>query len=161
MSRKHKKVFTTLNCIEHFLILASTITGCILFSAFASLLGISIGITSSAIGLKMCAIAAGIKNSKSIIKRKEKKHDKILFSVKSKLNKIEVLISKSLIDSNFSHDEFALINNVLKEYDEMKEEAKNIKIQLSFGKDFILFIKQGYHIVFSVEKIQKVKIQKL
>ena len=33
---------------------------------------------------------------------------------KSKLNSIEVLISKKLIDSNISHDEFVLINNVLK-----------------------------------------------
>ena len=34
MSRKHKKVCTTLNCMEHFLILASTITGCISISSF-------------------------------------------------------------------------------------------------------------------------------
>ena len=33
-------------------------------SAFASLLGIPIGITSSEIGLKICAITAGIKNNK-------------------------------------------------------------------------------------------------
>ena len=59
--KKHKKVCTTLNYIEHFLILASTITGCILISAFASLLGIPVGITSSAIGLKICAITAQIK----------------------------------------------------------------------------------------------------
>ena len=42
MSRKHKKVCTTLNYIEHFLILAFTITGCISISGFASLLGIPI-----------------------------------------------------------------------------------------------------------------------
>ena len=52
MSNKYKKVCTTLNYIEHFLILASAITGCILISAFVSLLGIPIGITSSAIALK-------------------------------------------------------------------------------------------------------------
>ena len=46
---------------------------------------------------------------------------------KTKLNSIEVLISKALIDSNSSHDEFVLINNVLKEYDHMKEEIKNLK----------------------------------
>ena len=40
MSRKHKKVCTTLNYIEHFFILASTVTGCISISAFASLLSI-------------------------------------------------------------------------------------------------------------------------
>ena len=118
MSKKHKKVCTTLNYIEHFLILASTITGCISISAFALLLGIPIGNMSSAIGLKICEIAAGIKKYESIIKKK--KHDKIVLLAKSKLNSIEVLVS-----SNISHDEFVLIDNVLKEYDEMREEIKN------------------------------------
>ena len=80
---------------------------------------------SSAIGLKICAIAAGIKKYKSIIKKKKKKHDKIVLLAKSKLNSIEVLIFTALIDSVISHDEPVLINNVLKEYNEMKEEIKN------------------------------------
>ena len=104
MSKKHKKVCTTLNYIEHFLILASTITGCISISAFASLLGIPIGNMSSAIGLKICEIAAGIKKYESIIKKK--KHDKIVLLAKSKSNSTKVSISKALIDSKNSHDEF-------------------------------------------------------
>ena len=56
--------------------LASTITGCISISDFASLIDILIGITSSAIGLEICAITAGIKKCKSIIKKKKKKHGK-------------------------------------------------------------------------------------
>ena len=71
ISNKHKKVYTTLNYIEHFHFLASTVTeciGCISISAFASLIGISIGITSSEMGLKICAITAGIKKYKSVIK---------------------------------------------------------------------------------------------
>ena len=79
MRRKHKKVCTTLNYIEHFLIIASAITGCISISAFASLPGIPIGVTSSAMGLKICAIAAGIEKYKSIIKKKKKNHDKKYF----------------------------------------------------------------------------------
>ena len=98
MSEKHKKVCTTLNYIEHFLILAFTISGCISISDFVSLLGIPIGITSSAIGLKICATTAGIKKYKSIIKKKKKKHDKIVLLAKSKLNSIEVSICKTLID---------------------------------------------------------------
>ena len=47
MSKKQYRVCTILNCIEHFLILASTITWCISISAFAFLIGIPIGITSS------------------------------------------------------------------------------------------------------------------
>ena len=46
--------------------------GCISISALASLLGIPLGITSFAIGLKICAIAAGIKRYKLIIKKKKK-----------------------------------------------------------------------------------------
>ena len=44
---------------------------------------------------------------------------------KSQLNRIEVWISKALIDSNVSHDEFVLINNLLKEFYDMKEKIKN------------------------------------
>ena len=72
MSKKHKKVCATRNYIEYFIILASTITGCISISPFASLLGIPIRITNSGIGLKICAITAGIKKYESIIKKKKK-----------------------------------------------------------------------------------------
>ena len=136
MSKKHKKVCTTLNYIqhflilastiigcvsifafasnyiEHFLILASTIIGCVSIFAFASPVGIPIGITSTAMELKICTITAGIKKYKSIIKKNKKKHDKIVLLEKSKLNSREILISKALIDSVIIHDEFVLINNV-------------------------------------------------
>ena len=114
MSKKHKKVCTTLNYIECFFVLASTITGCISISDFASLIGIPLRTTSSEIGLKICAITAGIKKYKSIIKKKKKKHDKIVSLAKSELNSKEELISKVLVDSNISHDELVLINNELK-----------------------------------------------
>ena len=125
MSMKHKKICTTLNYIKHFIILTSVITGCVSISAFASLIDIPIGNMSSAIGLKICAIAAGIKKSKSITKKNKKKYDKIVSLAKSKLSRTEVLISNSLIDSNVSHDELVSINNVLKEYEEIKEEIQN------------------------------------
>ena len=57
VSKKHKDACTTLNYIELFLIFSSAITGCVSVAAFASVLGI---ITNSAIGLNICATAAGI-----------------------------------------------------------------------------------------------------
>ena len=39
----------------------------------------------------------------------------------SKLNNIQILISMALIDSNVTHDEFVLINNMLRQYDNMKK----------------------------------------
>ena len=86
MSGKHKNVCLTLNCIKNFLIIVSTITECISNSAFASLIGIPIGITSSPIGLKICAISARIKKHKSIIKKKKRKPEKIVLLAKSKFN---------------------------------------------------------------------------
>ena len=122
MSKKHKKVCRVLNYFDHLLIVTSTITGCVYVSAFASLFGFPIRTASSTIGLKICVITAGIKKYKSVIKKKKKKRDKIVLLAKSKSNSIEALISKALIDSNISHDEFVLINNMLKEFYDTKEE---------------------------------------
>ena len=41
------------------------------------------------------------------------------------------LALEGLIDSNISHNEFVLINNMLKEFDDMKEEIKIIIINNS------------------------------
>ena len=45
----------------------------------------------------------------------------------TKLNTIKVLISKALINSYFNYDKFVLVNNVLREYNEMNEKIKNPK----------------------------------
>ena len=49
---------------------------------------------------------------------------------KAKLNTIEVLISQSLINSCISHDEFTSINDVLREYNETKEDIQNSETPL-------------------------------
>ena len=49
---------------------------------------------------------------------------------KSKLNSIKVLISNALNNPTFSYDKVVLINNVLKEYDDMNKEIKNLKASL-------------------------------
>ena len=71
-----------------------------------------------------------LKNYKSI-KKKKKKHEKIVLLGKDKLNTIEVLISKALIESYISHDEFVSIN-VLREYNEMEEEIKNSETSVEY-----------------------------
>ena len=96
------------------LILVSRVNGSISIPAFASLVVIPVGITSSTAAIKVCVTNAGIKKYKAIIKKKKKKHDKIVFLAKTKFNKIEVLFCKALIDSSISYDEFMSVNNVLK-----------------------------------------------
>ena len=59
MSKKYKNTCKYLNYVEHLLILAWTITGCV-FCSFSA-------ITRSAVGIKICAITSEMKKYKSII----------------------------------------------------------------------------------------------
>ena len=113
MSEKYKKACKYLNYVEHLLILVSTVTGCISNSAFSSLVSVSVGIKNTAVGIKIFTITAGIKKYKSIIKKKKKKHDKMKLLGKDKLNTVEILISKAVIDSYISHNKFVSVNNVI------------------------------------------------
>ena len=100
MSGNHKKVCRALNYFEYFLVFVSAVSGCVSITVFASLAGVPVGIANSAVGLKICALTAGI---------------------------IEFLVSKALINSFINNDEFFSVNNVLREYNELKEEIKNPK----------------------------------
>ena len=131
MSEIYKKTCKYLSYVKHLLVLVSTVAGCLSISAFASLVVIYVGITSSVIVIKIFPITAGIKKSKSIIKKKKIKHNKLVLIGKDKLNTIEILISKALIDSYVSHDEFVSIN-MLREYYEMKKEIKNPETSVEY-----------------------------
>ena len=69
MIEKHKKVCRALNYFEHFPVFISAASGCVLISVLASLIGVPVGTGSSAVGLKIFEITAGIKKYKSIIKK--------------------------------------------------------------------------------------------
>ena len=114
-----------LNYLEHLLILASRITSCVSMPAFASLVCVPVDIMSSEVGLKTCAITAGIKKYHLDCKRKNRKNDEIVLLVKTKLHTIDILTSKPLIDSNISHDKFDSVNNLFRKYNEMNKEIKN------------------------------------
>ena len=60
-----------------------------------------------------------------MVKKERKKHNRIVLSAKTKLNTIEVVISRALIDSYIGHNKFVSVNNVLSEYDNTKEAIKN------------------------------------
>ena len=67
ISEKYKKTCKYLNYVKHLLILASIVTGCVSISVFDSLVCIPVGITNSAVGIKICVNTAGMKIYKSII----------------------------------------------------------------------------------------------
>ena len=69
MSEKYKKTSKYLNYVEKLLILASAVTGCVSIFAYSSLIYVPVGITSSAVGISICAVTA---ESKRYYNYKEK-----------------------------------------------------------------------------------------
>ena len=60
-----------LNHAEHLLTLASKVTVCVSIFAFAFLVGIPVGIASSAAAIKICVITSEVKKHKSVIRKKK------------------------------------------------------------------------------------------
>ena len=54
---------------------------------------------------------------------------------KSKLNSIETLMSQAIIDLEIIHEEFKLIVDKKKDYDDQKENIKNTKSKSELSKD--------------------------
>ena len=62
MSGKYKKRCRFLNYVEHLLILVIAITGCVLISTFSLLACVSVGITGSALGIKIVHLLQELKS---------------------------------------------------------------------------------------------------
>ena len=72
MSEKYKKRFKYLNHVKHLLILVSTVTGCTSISAFSSLVCVPVGITSPAVGIKICESLQELKSISQLQRRRRK-----------------------------------------------------------------------------------------
>ena len=72
MSKIHDKVWRPLNYFEHFLVFVSAVNVCVSISEFVSVIGVPVGITGSAIEMRICSITIGIKKYNSIIIKEEK-----------------------------------------------------------------------------------------
>ena len=75
------------------------------------MVAIPVSIKDYASGIQDCAVTAEIKNYKLIIKKKKKKHDKIVLLRKDKSNTIQFLISKALIDSTLVMTNLFLVHD--------------------------------------------------
>ena len=114
MTEKYKNTCKYLNCVGYLLILISRVTGWISINAFGSLACIPVGIQS----------LQELKGISQSWRKKKKKHDKIVLLGKNRLNTIEVLITKALVNSYISHKELVSVNNVSREYIEIIEKLK-------------------------------------
>ena len=124
-SKKLSKYVSTFNYINKILIVLNATTGGICIISHASVVGAPVGIASTGFTIVFALATAITKKLLKTTKNKKKKHDKILMLAKSKLNNIESLVSKALIDMDLSHKEFITILKEKDKYEKMKENVRN------------------------------------
>ena len=71
------------------------------------------------------------------MRKKKKKHNKVITLARNKLNIIETLISQSLIDYDISHDEFSKIVYEKNNYEQMKDNIRSEKSIKDLNKKMI------------------------
>ena len=133
--KKLNKYVTTFNYIDKVLIVLNATTGGVCIISHATVVGAPVGIASAGFTI-LFSLATGI--TKKLLKttrNKKKKHDKILMLAKSKLNSIESLVSKALIDMEISHEEFIMILKQKNKNEKMKEIMRTISKKLEEEKE--------------------------
>ena len=101
-SRKLNKYVTAFDYIDKVLIVLSATAGGVLIISF-TIVGAPVRIASVRFTLIFSIVTGIVKKLLNMTRNKKKKHDKILMLAKSKLNGIETLISRALIDMEISH----------------------------------------------------------
>ena len=126
-SKKLIKYVTAFDYIDKILIILKATSSGVCIISSASVDGAPVGIASASFTLIFSLKTEIIKKLQSIARNKKKKHDKILMLAKGKLDSIETLISKALIDMEISDEEFNAIISKKQKYERMKENVRNIR----------------------------------
>ena len=113
--------------IDKNLIVLYATSGGISIIYFASVIGVPVRIASGSFSLVFFSTTIIIKKLLKIARNKIKKHNKIVMLAKSKLNSIETLISKALIDLEYGPEEFKTIVNEKQKYEKIKEDITMMK----------------------------------
>ena len=79
-----------------------------------------LGLISSSFSSLFCSSSGVIKKLQQEAKTKKKKHSRLLYLSKNKLDCVEMLVSKSVMDGIIDHNEFLAIMKEKKDYDNQK-----------------------------------------
>ena len=135
MNKILSKYIAAFNYFDKALIVLSATSGGVSIISFARVIGVPAGIASVSFTLVFSLATGIIKKALEITRNKKKKHNKILVLAKSKLNSIETLISKALIDLEISHEEFKTIANEKEKYEKIKESIRMMKSSDELGEN--------------------------
>ena len=82
-----------------------------------TMVGIPVGLAGASLTVEFSLTTGIVKKLLNVTRKKKKKHNKIVMLAKSKLNSIETLMSRALIDLDISHEEFKTIANKKEKYE--------------------------------------------
>ena len=124
--KKLNKYLVSFDYLDKIFIALSASFGTLSIASYNSVVGIPAGIAGSSLTL-IFTIGTGVSKSLlNVTKKRKKKHNKIIALAKTKLNKIDKLLSSALNDSEISHEEFTNIINEANIYENIKENIKKL-----------------------------------
>ena len=133
--KKNSKYIVAFDYADKLFITLSASFGTLSIASYATVIGIAVGIAGASLTLIFTVTAGVIKKLLNITRKKKKKHNKITALARSKLNIIETLISRALIDFDISHEEFSEIIYEKNNYEQMKDNIRNAKSINDFNKE--------------------------
>ena len=131
MSKRLSKYIASFDYFDKPLIILSVTNGSISIASFATIIGAPVGIVNASFSLAFSISTGIVIQLLKTTKNKKKKHNKIVMLARSKLNSIESRISEALINNEIIHDDFVVIINGEKKYQELKESIRMMNNQRS------------------------------
>ena len=129
MSKKLSKYISFFDYFDKSLIVLSVTSVNFSIASFATVIGIPIGIASASLSLTFSLCTGLVKKLLKATRNKKKKHKKIVVLARSKLNSIEIKISEALINNQINHEDFMKIINEKRNYRELKENIRIMKVK--------------------------------
>ena len=124
---KKKKWFNTITgIVDTDLVTSTVITGAISIAAFATGVGLPVGIALSGTSLLLSLATAITRKSFKIFTVKQEKHDAVKLLSQSKLDSIANIISQAMQDGDISPTEF---HKILQEVEKYRKLKANIRHQ--------------------------------
>ena len=125
--KKISKYIVAFDYANKLFITLSASFGTLSIASYATVVGISTGITGATLTLIFTVTTGVVKTLLNITRKKKKKHNKIIALARSKLNIIENLISQALIDFEITHEEFSKIIYEKNNYEQITDNIKSVK----------------------------------
>ena len=133
--KKISKYIVAFGYADKLFITLSASFGTLSIVSHATVVGIPVGIAGASLTVTFTVTTGLVKKILNIMRKKKKKHNKIITLARNKLNIIETLISQALIDFDISHEEFSNIIYEKNNYEQMKDNVRNATSRNDLNKE--------------------------